>query len=491
MEGRWSMVAHILCLILLLPALAACAYYLILAVVGLWARGRRADSFATGSDRSFVILIPAHNEEAILERVLRSCAELDYPRKRFQVVVIADNCSDGTAAIARAAGAVCLERADPEQPGKGHAIAHGLQHVLPQPWDAVVVVDADCTLERHALQAFTHRLNRGAKVLQARVAAANVDDSAISYAVAVGNVLENDLIYLPRSRLGAALTLRGTGMVFASEVLRTHPWQAFSVVEDREYSLRLLEAGIPVCWVQEVTVASIYPAGREQLQVQRSRWSAALQTSPERQRRDKGVPSLALRACVRPDTSPERQRRDKGVPSLSLRACVRPDTSPERQRRDKGVPSLALRACVRPDTSPERQRRDLVGSALPWRTRAELLASRLLLSRPLVLLELLLTAGSAVLCLLVAPGAMSNLLAGMTALVVLLQALYFGLGVLLLGLTWRRLGLLLAAPAVVGRLILITLAGLLGRLPATWRRTPRGQTAELPLSSLPGLPQYR
>jgi glycosyltransferase involved in cell wall biosynthesis len=393
------MVAHILCLVLLLPALVACAYYLTLAAVGLWARCR--PPFVVGdADRSFVILIPAHDEEATLERVLRSCAELEYPRERFQVVVIADNCRDDTAAVARSAGAVCLERTDPEHPGKGHAIAFALRHVLAQPWDAVVILDADCTLDRHALRAFARRLNRGEPVLQARVAAANIDDSPISYAVAVGNVLENDLVYLPRSRLGAALMLRGTGMVFATEVLRAHPWQAFSVVEDREYSLRLLQAGIAVRWVQEVTVASIYPAGREQLQVQRSRWSAAL-----------------------------------------------------------GRQS---------------------GAGLPWRNRAELLASRLLLSRPLVLLELLLAAGSATLCLLLVPGETSTLLAGITALVVLLQGLYFGLGVLLLGLTWRRLGLLLAAPVVVGRLIFITLAGLLGRWPASWNRTPRGRPGETP-----------
>src|SRR5262249_55593142 len=111
-------------------------------------------------------------------------------------------------------------------------------------------------------------------VLQASSVAANPEDSAVSYAVAVGNVLENDLFYAPKSRLGLSVLLRGTGMVFRRDVLERHPWQAHSITEDMEYTLELLRAGVGVRFLSDVRVVSDFPAHAEQLRVQRLRYAA-------------------------------------------------------------------------------------------------------------------------------------------------------------------------------------------------------------------------
>src|SRR6516164_5187066 len=147
------MILQALCLVLLVPAVLCCTYYLFLAAVALLARERPRPQ-GVNATHTFALLIPAHDEEAALPATLRACAALDYPRDRYKVYVIADNCTDRTAQVAAEAGAVVLERRDIERRGKGHALAWALERVLPERPDAVVVLDADCRPDAHALRAF-------------------------------------------------------------------------------------------------------------------------------------------------------------------------------------------------------------------------------------------------------------------------------------------------------------------------------------------------
>lgn len=265
------MVLQVLCIALLVPAVPICLYHVVLACCAL--AGRRPVRAAEAQPtHRFAIVIPAHNEEATLAGVLRSCAELDYPRDLYQVYVIADNCSDATAAIARAGGARCLERHDDKRRGKGAALEWAFERVLPDGADAIVVLDADCTLDAHALRAFDRRLAAGDRVLQACNVASNPDTNVTSYVACVANTVENHLFYAPKSDLGLAVLLRGTGMVFAREVLQSHPWRAHSIVEDSEYSVRLLEAGLRIRFVPEASVRSPFATHSRQLSVQRKRW---------------------------------------------------------------------------------------------------------------------------------------------------------------------------------------------------------------------------
>ena len=104
----------------LLPAVVVAAYHMLLMVAKLAGACGHADE-GTQPTHTFAIVIPAHNEEEIIARVLKSCAELDYPADKYRVFVIADNCTDRTAALSRSLHASCLERQDAERAGKGHA----------------------------------------------------------------------------------------------------------------------------------------------------------------------------------------------------------------------------------------------------------------------------------------------------------------------------------------------------------------------------------
>lgn len=266
------MILTLLAFLVLVPAAGLVLYDLALAVHAM--RRRPAPPAPeVPSDLRFALVMPAHNEAASISDALAACARLDFPAAQFELVVVADNCDDDTAAVVRDHGVRCLERHDTGRRGKGYALRFGFDTLMQEEFDAFVVLDADCWLDRHALQRFAHELAHGARVLQANYVVANADATPISYAVAVGNAIENDLYYAPKSDLGWVVSLRGTGMVFAREVLQEHPWGAFSIVEDLDYSMALYRAGIEVRFLADVNVYSPFPESLGQLRVQRERWA--------------------------------------------------------------------------------------------------------------------------------------------------------------------------------------------------------------------------
>jgi cellulose synthase/poly-beta-1,6-N-acetylglucosamine synthase-like glycosyltransferase len=220
------------------------------------------------------IVIPAHDEEIALPGTLAAVRRLDYPREALSVVVVADNCSDATADVARAAGVQCFERRDAARRGKGHALRFAIDRLIDQPLDALVFLDADSAPDADLLQRLCGRLAAGQRVLQAASRVANPDASALTYLLHVGNCMENDLFHEPKAAAGLPTFLRGVGMCFGVEVLREHPWSAYSITEDTEYGLALLEQGVRTEFAPEATVRSTYPESLEQLRMQRTRWAA-------------------------------------------------------------------------------------------------------------------------------------------------------------------------------------------------------------------------
>ncbi|MBF8293307.1 MAG: glycosyl transferase, partial [Steroidobacteraceae bacterium] len=157
-------IANLILFVLALPATAVSLYLLILTLLS------HAPPVALRSSRRlrFDVIVPAHNEAAVIEGVVASLRKLDWPADGFRVLVIADNCSDSTAVLARAAGAEVLERRDTEHRGKGYALAYAFQASQAHGWAyAVVVVDADTEVSANLLEAFAARIENGAAVIQA------------------------------------------------------------------------------------------------------------------------------------------------------------------------------------------------------------------------------------------------------------------------------------------------------------------------------------
>ena len=251
-----------------LPVLGAAGYLAALAVAA-----RPIVPPAGVAPLSLDVVVPAHDEEAGIAATVASLLALDYPRDRVRVLVVADNCTDGTAARARAAGALVLERHDPAHRGKGHALAHAFAHVLADGVAAgVVVVDADTVVSPNLLRAMAARLAAGEAAAQAEYGVRNADASWRTRLMAVAFACYHTARSLGRERLGLSCGLRGNGMAFRVDTLRAHPHHAFSRVEDVEYGLGLGAAGVRVAYVPEATVLGEMPATAAAARSQRERW---------------------------------------------------------------------------------------------------------------------------------------------------------------------------------------------------------------------------
>jgi cellulose synthase/poly-beta-1,6-N-acetylglucosamine synthase-like glycosyltransferase len=267
------MVLRALGLLFAVSSVVLFLYNFTLALLSLVRRRGQTTPREVGQNLRFAIVVPAHNEERTIAATLHSCRAIDYPADKYDVFVIADNCTDDTAGVVCNHGIHCLERQDETQRGKGYALRWAFDQLLPKGYDAFVVLDADCRIDAHSLSVFADEMASRQAVLQANNTVSNPDDSAISYAVAVGNAMENQLYYRPKSELGLVVLLRGTGMVFRREVLERYPWGAFSIVEDMDYSISLYKNGLKVKFLPDVAVRSPSPVNFEQLAAQRSRWA--------------------------------------------------------------------------------------------------------------------------------------------------------------------------------------------------------------------------
>jgi hypothetical protein len=220
----------------------------------------------------FKVLVPAHDEAAGLPATLGHLRRLDHPAHLYEVVVIADNCTDATAAVARDAGATVLERDAPDARGKGQALAWALERLTPGTFDAVAVVDADCVSSPGLLRAFERELRAGAAAVQADYRVSNGAASEAAALRATAFVLHNTIRPLGRHRLGLSAGLLGTGMAFRADVLERVPWHAYGVAEDREYHYRLVAAGERVAFAPDAAVASDMPESDAAARTQQLRW---------------------------------------------------------------------------------------------------------------------------------------------------------------------------------------------------------------------------
>jgi 1,2-diacylglycerol 3-beta-glucosyltransferase len=248
------------------PVTFASGYLLLLVVLS----GRTTPP-TDGRRFRFQIVVPAHDEELGIANTVNSLRALDYPGDAFSVLVVADNCSDATAERARAAGAEVLQRKDNERRGKGHALNYAFER-LRDDTDAVVVVDADTLVSPNLLKAFAARLALGAHAVQADSAVSNPGESWRTRLMAIALGSFHVVRSRGRERLGLSVGLRGNGMCFTREVLARVPHEAYSIVEDVEYGIRLGEAGFRVHYSDEAHVYGEMVSSSAAARSQRARW---------------------------------------------------------------------------------------------------------------------------------------------------------------------------------------------------------------------------
>jgi cellulose synthase/poly-beta-1,6-N-acetylglucosamine synthase-like glycosyltransferase len=251
--------------------LGASAYLLGLALMA-----RRVPAPATATaDIRFDVIVPAHNEEGEIAATVRSLRSVDYPPHLYRVIVVADNCTDGTAAAARRAGAEVLERHDAARRGKGYAIGWALERLGAGQFDAVVIVDADSVVAPEFLKELNLQMERGDTVIQCYNGVANPGQSWFTRLMHVSRTIANEVIHPGKRKLGLSSHLMGNGMCFDLRVLSEFGWNAFSAGEDWEYYARLVLNGIPVGYSRTARVFHQESVTLKQASSQRLRWSSS------------------------------------------------------------------------------------------------------------------------------------------------------------------------------------------------------------------------
>lgn len=262
-------IANLILFSLALPATAVSLYLLLLTLLS------RAPSAAPRSSRRlrFDVIVPAHNEAAVIEGVVASLRRLAWPADGFRVLVVADNCTDSTAALARAAGAEVLERHDTKRRGKGYALDFAFQASQAHGWAyAVVVVDADTEVSANLLEAFAARIENGAKVIQAHYRVLNSQDSWRTRLMTIAMASFHRVRSRARERLQLSCGIRGNGWCITHRLLHQVPYRAFSLTEDIEYGIDLGLAGYRVHYADEAHVAAMMVSGEQAARTQRQRW---------------------------------------------------------------------------------------------------------------------------------------------------------------------------------------------------------------------------
>ena len=223
--------------------------------------------------RRFAVLIPAHDEASLIERVLHALRAQTYPKERFDVFVVADNCGDETAAIAARAGAIVHERRDDLLRAKGHALRWLLERVRARgPYDAYVVFDADSVMSADFLERMNARLEAGSRVLQAHYRVLNPRASSVSALREAAFASLHYLRPMGRAALGLSCGLKGNGMCFDAATLDRHGWASVGLAEDVELHLALVRAGERVDFVPEATVWADMPTTLAAAKSQNVRW---------------------------------------------------------------------------------------------------------------------------------------------------------------------------------------------------------------------------
>jgi hypothetical protein len=256
--------------LLWLVCLTAAAPVAMLALeCGLGARAPRQRE-RSGEAPPFVVLMPAHDEAAVIARAVAGVmAQL---RATDRLLVIAHNCSDQTAAIARGLGATVIEPSEPERRGKGCALEYGRAALGPHQAEVVIVVDADCVPADGALPRLAATSARRAAAVQGAYLLEPPSHASPMVRVSCFAFLVKNLIrQRAMTRLAGTALLQGSGMAFPRPMFDRLRWDAASLVEDLEMGLDLLLAGEPVVFEEQARFAS--PASsREGTVPQRRRW---------------------------------------------------------------------------------------------------------------------------------------------------------------------------------------------------------------------------
>ncbi|MBD7909901.1 MULTISPECIES: glycosyltransferase family 2 protein [Clostridium] len=259
------------------------------AILGLFGLHRKKEVKDYTPNNKFAMIVAAHNEEVVIGQLIESMQKQDYPKELFDIYIIADNCTDKTAEIARKYdGVTVCERVNKDNRGKGYALEWMFDKLfkMDKEYDAISIFDADNLVHTDFLKEINSKMNQGYKVVQGYIDSKNPDDSWIATSYSIAFWSQNRMFQLARNNVGLSNQIGGTGFAIATETLKELGWGATCLTEDLEFTCKLVLNGEKVGWAHDAKIYDEKPLGLKQSWVQRRRWM-------------QGFTDVASRYCVK------------------------------------------------------------------------------------------------------------------------------------------------------------------------------------------------
>lgn len=214
----------------------------------------------------FGIVIPARNEADVITDTIKCLLASDYPRELFDIFVVADNCTDNTAELARAAGATVYERFDPDS--KHHRAGYALKFLFekimaerPGYYEAFIKFDADNLMEPDYISIMNDAFDAGVKSARGFENSKNIDQNVVAGISGLWYIRDCRFSCNFRSAINQGTMLGGPGMMFAAEIIEKHGWDCLSVIDDAEFAMRRLNQDkIKTMYVRDAVVYEDQPA---------------------------------------------------------------------------------------------------------------------------------------------------------------------------------------------------------------------------------------
>lgn len=225
----------------------------------------------------YAVLISARNEELVIGNMLDSISAQDYPSRLVRVFVVADNCTDKTAKVARAHGAIVYERFNDKLVGKGYALEYLLDIIGEEygdVFDAYMVFDADNLLSEDYISRMNETFSDGCRIITSYRNSKNYGDNWISAGYALWFLREAKYLNNARYLLGTSCAVSGTGFLFSREILKScGGWPFHLLVEDIEFTIHNVVSGEKVGYCPRAVLYDEQPTRFSQSWKQRMRWA--------------------------------------------------------------------------------------------------------------------------------------------------------------------------------------------------------------------------
>ena len=229
----------------------------------------------TNKKHRFMAIIPAHNEESVILNLIESLKAQTYDKDLYDIYVIADNCTDNTAKIAKEAGAIVYERFDPSKKTKGYALDWFLKQKIKEnaDYDAFFIFDADNIVDKNFILNMNKKLCQGEEVVQGYRDIKNPTDSWVTAGYALFYWTMHKFYHFARYNVGLSPLLNGTGFMVKFDLIKDTGWDTVTLTEDIEFSLKRIIKGKRLGWATDAIVYDEQPVSFKASWSQRSRWT--------------------------------------------------------------------------------------------------------------------------------------------------------------------------------------------------------------------------